>query len=421
MIAVGMKRLATSPIPPHDDALRLAQLALRRCQYLTTEMGRIDRSAPEASAMTARSMIETALVGSYLALTSPDAADRLMKKQAGPARRLRSRFLQGDLLGALGLLPDVEFIAAPLDPGLASVKAAPDLAAITTWLDQHPPFAPNDIATLLYEESYGLLSNQVAHPSPQVLERHRDIGKRRGHLTLNPYRLALGLYWNPARFQPTPLVPDATLYHAALSAMAGLCACMARRLGQDPSLFDAAALEAVSVDGYGWSGSPARQAAGGELVRTIGLSRRRADLAGSAMGALTAGDAFRSTTESDQLVAASELLDWARTPALIGAAFAPNAWVRQRLRSWGRGADQTAAALASNSPNEEPQFLLAGLLLVFAGMWPSDTTHFEDTMDRAIAGLDARAFGALRRVLVANPPDWQGLAARLSRRYEAMP
>src|SRR5687768_3842875 len=60
--------------------LELAQLALRRCLYLTRELGLVHRCAPEAAVMVARSIIETALVGSYLTIQGAGGAERLMKK-----------------------------------------------------------------------------------------------------------------------------------------------------------------------------------------------------------------------------------------------------------------------------------------------------------------------------------------------------
>jgi hypothetical protein len=99
---VGLAKLATHPDLRRDDALEFAQLALRRCTYLLLEMYAIERRAPEACALVARSVVETALIGSYLAVT-PDASSRLVKKQAKHSRRLRDRLLAGDNDAVLAL------------------------------------------------------------------------------------------------------------------------------------------------------------------------------------------------------------------------------------------------------------------------------------------------------------------------------
>src|SRR6266851_1410830 len=158
-----------------DAELEVAQLALRRSLHLVSEMARITDVAPEAAAMAGRSVVEQALVGSYLALYRAPGGGvaGLLKRQRGYAGKLREHFLKGDMVGALALLPKVSFVAAPLSSDLGSVTGAPDLRNICSLLDEKEPFKSGNLATLIYYEAYAVLSNLVVHATPQALERHR--------------------------------------------------------------------------------------------------------------------------------------------------------------------------------------------------------------------------------------------------------
>ena len=100
------------------------------------EMRRTERSSPEAAARLARSIIETALTGSFLALHRYDAAQRLINKQSRPAKRIRDRFLGGDTLAALALLSEVSYLTGPLSSDLGTVKEAPDFDQALSTLKQ---------------------------------------------------------------------------------------------------------------------------------------------------------------------------------------------------------------------------------------------------------------------------------------------
>src|SRR6266851_5043650 len=135
-----------------DAELEVAQLALRRSLHLVSEMARITDVAPEAAAMAGRSVVEQALVGSYLALYRAPGGGvaGLLKRQRGYAGKLREHFLKGDMVGALALLPKVSFVAAPLSSDLGSVTGAPDLRNICSLLDEKEPFKSGNLATLIY-------------------------------------------------------------------------------------------------------------------------------------------------------------------------------------------------------------------------------------------------------------------------------
>jgi hypothetical protein len=385
---VGLAKLATHPDLRRDDALEFAQLALRRCTYLLLEMYAIERRAPEACALVARSVVETALIGSYLAVT-PDASSRLVKKQAKHSRRLRDRLLAGDNDAVLALLADAEFIAAPLVDELDAIKAAPDLAQISRLLDNHPPFDETKLACHLYDEVYSFLSNYVEHPTPLSLERHR--GRRFVGRGVRP-------------FPPSGRVSPATLAHTASPAVAALAGCLARRVGEDASDFDEWARDAMFADGYAWSGSPLRMAAVASTVRSVGLSRPRADAVGFLLRTLAIGDGMRDATSAEQLAVAFEAMDLGQSwrPLLL------TMWGndhRHRL-SRGRWRDVSAEELAIKTDTA-----VAALFLAYAGVWPVEEAALGSTLASACRDVHAVEPDVLDRVWKTELPDF-GMAMR---------
>lgn len=380
--------LATTDKVAGDPELQTAQYALRACRHLTSEMLRAERTAPEVIAIAGRSVVEHALVGSYLAMyrESPGGTAGLLKKQRRAAARLRDYFLQGDMTGALSLLPEVSFIVAPLSTELEAATGAPDLRMICELLDRKEPFASGNIATVIYNETYSPLSNFVVHSNPQSLERYRNRGKFR--------REFRGI------FPPTPLVRVETLVHSVEPAVGGLCASLARALDLPFELYDMWLREAISVDGYEWSGSIARSAAIQGLVELVGLPSVYAlNAAGFATRILAVSNAMANAQPNEQLIAACELIDLARTVTK---------WPRQAsLRIWAAhsllnkptqlGPGEKTSEIARGPALTHPQALLAALALVYAGLWPDNP----EAVDRKLDEFDQAAphqTGALDRI-----------------------
>lgn len=371
--------LAADPAMGPDPSLKLAQLALRRSLYLLREMVSIERKAPDASALVARSVIETALVGSYLAVM-PSTSDRFVKKQAKHSRRLRERLLAGDNAGVLALLAEADFIAEPLAPHLDNERAAPDLAQIARQLDSVPPFDQGALATHLYDESYSFLSNFVEHPTPLSLNRHRD-------------RQLLSLRLRP--FPPKPRMPAPTLTHIAMPAVAALGACLARRAHRDPSLLDEWARDASSADGYFWSGSPLRMAAALSIFAEVSLSRSRANAAGFAVRLLAGSDHIRTLPSAEQLAVALDVIELAK-------ATNPIVYL---LRGSDRRVPQATdwRGLPEEELRNQTEAALGALMLSYAGLWPTEPDLLDGTLAVASASMATVVPGALIRV-IASPP-----------------
>ena len=370
-IKLDLLRLGATRQTKADPALELARLALRRSLYLIGEMQRTERSSPEASAMLARSVVETALTGSFLALHRGDAAQRLIKKQSRPAKRIRDRFLRGDTLAALALLPEVSYLTGPLSSDLGTVKEAPDLASISAWLDSHPPFNRGSLATLLYEETYTPLSNFVEHPTPNALSRY---AKTR----LLGFRL-------PRLYAPAPAFSSKTLMYVALPSVGALASTLSAALGRNHNHFDDWALEAVSVDGYMWTASPVRSLAVRGLGEMAGLDRTwKLNLVGYAVRLLAVSDEMRNATEAMQFVAAVEVIDRARRPIRLAGTFllGPHSEFRRRITTLHQTEDHAPGLITDDTITEDPQGLLAALALAYAGLWPDESARVETILDR---------------------------------------
>lgn len=403
-IKLDLLRLGVTRQTKEDSALELAQLALRRSLYLVGEMRRTERSSPEASAMLARSIIETALTGSFLALHRGDAAQRLIKKQSRPAKRIRDRFLGGDTLAALALLPEVSYLTGPLSSDLGTVKEAPDLASISAWLDGHPPFNRGSLATLLYEETYTPLSNFVEHPTPNALNRYTKT-----------WLFGLRL---PRLYAPAPAFSRKTLTHVALPSVAALASTLSTALGRNPRHFDDWALEAVSVDGYAWTASPARSLAVRGLGELVGLDRTwKLNLVGYAIRLLAVSDEMRNATEAEQLAAAVEVVDRARRPIRLAGTFllGPSSRIRKRIATWLQSDDRAPALIADGAVTEDPQGLVSALGLAYAGLWPDDGASVEVILSRLKSDGPSRLHTGVLDQIVGTGFQWDidTLTARL--------
>jgi hypothetical protein len=369
----GVRQLAATTRVEGDEELEVAQLALRRCLYLVSEMTRVTEVAPEAAAMAGRSVVESALVGSYLALhraTGASAAG-LMKRQRGQARQLRDYFLKGDMIGAIELLPEVSFISAPLKPALTTAAGTPDLRNICSLLDEREPFHEGKLATQLYYETYAALSNLIVHATPQSFERYRKSrirAKGRG----------------PTVYGPATTLPVQTLRHAVLPAIGGLCGCLARSLDMPADYYDLWLKEAGSVDGYEWSGSIVRTAAVEGLAELVELPSVYAlNAAGFAIRALATLGTMINASSADQLMASSEIIDRARTirrrPGLLPLRLLASLSLISRSYS-PRASDKTGE-IATGCAAEHPQALLASLALVYAGLWPDNAETVNERLD----------------------------------------
>jgi len=355
-----------------NPELEMAQLALRRSLHLSSEAARIFRVAPDAAAMAGRSAVEHAVLGSYFASYRAERGGTagLLKKQRRNASKLREYLLDGEMLGALALLPEVSFIAAPLNPTLDNVTGTPDLRTICSLLDQREPFKEGNIATRIYYETYAALSNLIVHATPHSLER-----SRRARLVIRP--------WGRKIFEPIKMFPEETLEFAIMPVIGGLCGSLARALDLPTRYYDIWLKEFVSIDGYEWSGSIARMAAVDGLTELVELPSVNAlDAAGFAIRTLGTLSTMIAATPSTQLVASSEVIDraraknWPRWPPLR-LITSPRLLVRPHSAT---ESDQTAT-IASGHAADHPQALLAALALVYAGVWPDNAAELSKRLD----------------------------------------
>lgn len=397
--------------------LQVAQLALSRCFYLTSELVLIERRAPEAAMAVSRSIVETALVGSYLALEpEPEAADRMLKSLAVYARRLRERFLAGEPVGALELMPEMPLLSQAMAPELETVQKGLDLYSLCKRLDRHPPFSDGDLASLLYEESYAVLSNHVVHPTIYALSRH-SVGDEFPCLPRWAHwdqHLGLGARMRRRAVRPSRL--DARgARHIAIAATVSLVAALSRGMGEPSAVWDLGAQDIRGVDGYWWSGSPARMIAASELGRMADLPTHASlNVAGYMVRVIAAADAFQELADHEQLVCASELIDsvrdWQRKVSslpLAGSGSRP------------RGGPQTLD-LCTNGARSTSQGLLAALALVYAGQWP-DNPH---EVERRLNDFDQKIPHKLRvlnTLRQGGPGGFRSMMTRYTHRVKAMP
>lgn len=376
-----------------DPGLHLGQLALRRCYYLIGEMFLVDRKHPEAGALLARAIIETALVGSYLVL-EPAVSERFVKKQASYSRRLRARILTTNRDELLDVLADVEFLAAPLADHLDTFKAAPDFAGMASQLDRHPPFQDTALATYLYDEGYSFLSNYVEHPTPLSLARHSRV---------LPYSRG----WR--RYSPRQRVHRMTLTHVASPGIGALASCIARRMGRDHTLFDEWALEAQYADGRTWPGSPLRYATVTATLESIDLNPLRANALGAILLSLGTADEFRFLTASEQLVAVLEAMRAARE--------------QSALRRFLLGGQPIGGArplnfleVPSKELESDAEVTIAALFLAYAGLWPTDPGGLRDLIGLAAAGVADVEPGIFDRVSSERRPTARIIRDRVRQR-----
>ena len=312
-------------------------------------------------------------MGSYLALRGDDSADRLLKRQAGPARRLRERFLKGELTAGLSLLPHLEFVSAPLAADLSDTSKGPDLASISAWLDRHPPFQAHGLATLLYDEAYVVLSGFSAHPTPQTLARYNHPSG-----------------WLAAvSTKGKSLLPSSTYIHVCYPAIGALAASIARAGGQAYRPFDAWAAEAATVDGYLWTSSPARHIAVSQLARVWGLNAPMFNIAGFLLRAVGMTDSAKALDPEEQILLACDVFAGAKRPSKLLATFLGRPRVRGRAR--------TAMALGPKPPlsgANDPRVPVAALGLIYASIWPDDP----DLVGGMLDALD-------EQVLMSSPPE----------------
>jgi hypothetical protein len=395
-----IRRLYETAIPDSRPELRLAQLCLIRCTYLHDEMAEIQKSAPEASAMVARSIIETALVGSDLALGTDGNSARLMKNLAGAAGRLRDRFLAGDQIAALSLLSEMEFLSEPLDPKLNDVPKALDLRSVCKRLDKAPPFNQGRLASLLYDESYSVLSNHVIHPTPQSLRRHAsDRIRPRFILYRNPWtRSRLGKAMRTVFYRPERIDYEGIGW-VATAALIGLMSALARGLGEPNVEIDRGVTDIERLDGYFWSGSPARMIAVSQLARSAGLpSLRSLNIAGAITRFFAITDAFRGLTEDEQLLGACEILDYSRDWRRLVCLFSS----RARHLYW-PGPDSQSDQISRQPTSENIQIQIAALALVYAALWPDDSATVASRVEAFMRDAP-HSPDVIHRLMTSTPP-----------------
>lgn len=364
-ILSNLEALLVSEIDEARPGLQLAQLSLVRCFYLQSELTAIEKKAPEATMALARMCVETALIGSYLALSNEsDLADRMMKGLGTYARRLQRRFKEGRPLSGLDLLPDIPLISNAIAPRLQDVVKSHDLFSICRELDKHLPFSEGNLATLLYEETYTVLSNHVVHPTVLTLSRHSGGG------ALAPFVPAASPLVRRAAMiaglRPSPLDARGASWSATAATVA-LSAAFARGIGQPSEEWDRGAQEIRGIDGYWWSGSPARMIGARELARMADLPALSAlNTAGFMVRVAAVSDPFQGLSPNEQFVCASEIFDLVRTwwqKMTFLRVAAPHA-----LPNGGTQTPQICTGAAGDST----QASLAALALVYAGAWPDD-------------------------------------------------
>lgn len=345
----------------------MAQLALRRSWYLGREMQRINRSQPDAAMVLGRSMIETALVGAYLAIHGDDAVRRFTKKQAGASRRLQQRFDEGDPLGALKLLGQLDFVAESLDEDLIDVDKLPNFIDVCKDLDTHPPFDKHNLATLFYEEVYSIYSNHVVHPTPSSLRRHQ-IAPR------------VSTMFSP--FTPKRLIGSGTLAYSTWPAVGALCSVIARQIGRSHSHFDSLANEVAEIDGYSWSSSPARVLAAQGLadlcdIRSIRLLNRT----GIAIRLLEIMGVFEECeSNAEQLLIASQVFDEIKNVSYVADRVLPQLYPTRLLKRSSRKPSVTTSRIANGEARSNPQALLAALGLCYCGAWPDSSLEVDQVL-----------------------------------------
>lgn len=373
-------------VEPSSEPVRLGQYALRRCFYLYNELAMAERKQLESAILLGRCIIETALTGSYLVIRSPDAIAQFSKKNSGAAQMLRERFQQGDPLGALRLLGQVDFISESLNTSRPGVDQFPRFRKICTELDKHPPYATHRLASLIYEESYVVYSNHSEHPTIESLARHEGRHKWASLFAQisspsKPLRRVRG-----SLFRPPRLVPGSTLNFSVAPAIGALCGTLARSLNVPFDDFDYWANEAAEVDGLTWSGSPARWLATNGLARLCELSTaRRLDCAGWAVRACAAMGFFDGCTEKLQLLVCSQIFDDVREVGKLAEHFPGYGIISSTMLKKRRSVGRVTQNINNGQATTHPQSLLAALTLVYTNVWPDDSDH----VSQALARIDA--------------------------------
>lgn len=402
--------LISTSIPESAPGLQLAQLSLIRCGYLIGELSLLEphtsfrlarkidlvhTRTPEAFCMLSRTIVETALVGSYLAIDQGDYANQMMKTLQGSAKRLRDRFLAGNHIAALRLLSDLRFISEPLDPSLDATRRALDIKSLCEKLDKVEPFSRAGYASRLYDETYSVLSNHVVHPTPFSLRRHQRLAFDR------PPEQFWARVTGRKKLRPrTVISPPAPIEEigagwAAVAATVALAASLARGLGQPNPELDAGLSDIAALDGYLWSGSPAGMIAVAQLAELVELPSTSAlNHFGFLIRVFAATDIFRKFSPAQQLVATSEVLDRIRDhPSVL-------AFLRHKgLQSQ---SPERTSEIAAGSAASHPQSLIAALALVYAAVWPDSPDDIQSRLE-SIDLSGPHDTGVLHYMMTHNP------------------
>lgn len=419
-----LEALLVSEMDEARPGLQLAQLSLVRCLYLQSELMAIEKKAPEATMALARMCVETALIGSYLALSNEsDLADRMMKGLGTYARRLQRRFKEGRPLSGLDLLPEVPLISNAIAPRLQDVVKSHDLFSICRELDKHLPFSEGNLATLLYEETYAVLSNHVVHPTVLTLARHTGGNALVPFAPVVPLRVRRAAL--AAGLRPSPLDARGAGW-SATAAIVALSAAFARGIGQPSEEWDHGAQEIRGIDGYWWSGSPARMIGARELARMADLPALSSlNTAGFMVSVAAISDPFQDLSPDEQLVCASEIFDLVRTwwqKMTFLRVTAP-----QAMPNGGMQTPQICTGNASDST----QASLAALALVYAGAWPDDADQVRariESFDMSAPhreGVYSELQDSYARLRDSRPSDvrnsWRRARTRMKEHHQRLP
>lgn len=345
--------------------------------------------------MVSRTIVETALVGSYLAIEQGDYADQMMKTLQGSAKRMRDRFLAGNHIAALRLLSDLRFITEPLDPSLDATKKALDIQSLCQRLDKVEPFSSAGYASRLYDETYSVLSNHVVHPTPFALRRHQRLAFGRP-----PERLRARLTGRRTLRPRTVTSPPAPIEEigagwAAVAATVALAASLARGLGKPNPELDAGLSDITALDGYFWSGSPAGMLAVTQLADLLELPSTSAlNHFGFLIRGFAATDIFRKFSPAQQLIATSEALDRIRDHPSILAFY--------RFKGRQPESPERTPEIAAGSAASHPQSLTAALALVYAAVWPDNPSEVQSRLEE-IDLSGPHDTGVLHCMMTHNP------------------
>jgi hypothetical protein len=289
---------------------------------------------PSESALLAlRSLVDTALVGSWLAIHGDSAEGRFVKRQVRESDRLLAWVDPEGLRGRVDLFAAEAARLQEVINRADENAGMPDLFQIAQAVERELPGEASEAATDLYAEIYSPLSNLVAHTSSASLSRYVSMDTKR------------------LRTDPFPVAVTAGVLRGAGASVALLSGFVAREAKKPADDFLRKARELIEP--RFWPTTPLHYLVATAIATRVGLPTARwLDSYGIRVRAKMKRPRRRTASARDQLAEALRTSDFTR-----------------KVATRGRIERKATNVLESRTLLSEPEFWVAALVLMAAGVW----------------------------------------------------